>query len=89
MSKFEVGDRVVVNKRTPFSELYGRCGVVVGFRGYDFYGVEFDECIRKQLGYGHTCRGVAKPGHGWYLLSSCLDPIPLDSVSLPDVTKLL
>lgn len=88
MSEFKIGDRVVVNAWSPYSRLHGHCGTVVSDRdGYD-YGVEFDECIYPLLGYGHSCCGFAKPGHGWYLTSNCLDPI-FKPVSLPDVTDLL
>lgn len=89
MPEFKIGDRVVVNESTIYPWLNGHCGTIVCQREVGFWGVDFDESILNLFERGHTCRGSARPGHGWFVPEFCLDPIPLDSVSLPDVTDLL
>lgn len=89
MSEFKIGDRVVVNESETYPWFNGHCGTIVCQRQVELWGIDFDESILDLFGYGHTCRGSARPGHGWFMVAPSLDLIPLDSVSIPDVADLL
>lgn len=75
---FKIGDRVKCVRR-PYGDYVGKgynmLGTIKGFIGpekgvptqyysafCDIIGIEFDEDIG-----GHTCDGIAKDKHGWYL----------------------
>lgn len=67
MTKFKLGDRIIVTKssnvRSVKYDLIGKCGKIVDISGYDgYYGIEFDDDI-----YGHSCNGKCKNSHGWFL----------------------
>lgn len=66
LSRFKVGDRV---KITAFGKVFGKCGVIKCFEGYD-YGIEVDDYFD-----GHTCCGHCKNGHGWWGDASSLELI--------------
>lgn len=62
MKKFNIGDRVKVEK---LSSYYERCGDNIGKiidNEGDFFGIEFEENIR-----GHDANGKGKFGYCWYV----------------------
>ena len=66
--KYKIGDRVVSNNHWGALPP-GMVGTVVSYDGDKSYGVEFDDWEE-----GHTCRGLAKGFHGWYVGERILDP---------------
>ena len=68
--RFQIGDRVVLNAGYRYMSLPAdMAGTVVGFSGDISYAVDFDDWEN-----GHDCDGLARPGHGWYIQDSRLDP---------------
>jgi hypothetical protein len=65
----KIGDKVRCIHSDKYRKLDGKFGTVVEVEG-DIVGVEFDEEID-----GHTLGGLARMGHGWYLLSYHLEYI--------------
>ena len=61
MAEFRVGDRVRAIHDDRYRKLEGKLGTVVEVEGFSI-GVAFDSDID-----GHTCGGLARMGHGWYL----------------------
>ena len=61
MSEVKVGDRVRAIHDDRDRRLEGKIGTVVEVEGF-CVGVDFDSEID-----GHTCGGLARMGHGWYL----------------------
>ena len=61
MSEVKVGDRVRAIRDDRDRRLEGKIGTVVEVEGV-CVGVDFDSEID-----GHTCGGLARMGHGWYL----------------------
>ena len=61
MSEVKVGDRVRAIRDDRDRRLEGKIGTVVEVGGF-YVGVDFDSEID-----GHTCGGLARMGHGWYL----------------------
>lgn len=61
MSEVKVGDRVRAIHDDRDRRLEGKIGTVVEVEGF-CVGVDFDSEI-----VGHTCGGLARMGHGWYL----------------------
>lgn len=67
MSEVKVGDRVRAIRDDRDRRLEGKIGTVVEVAGF-CVGVDFDSEI-----VGHTCGGLARMGHGWYLPDSYLE----------------
>ena len=67
MSEIKVGDRVRAIRDDRDRRLEGKIGTVVEVEGFGV-GVDFDSEID-----GHTCGGLARMGHGWYLPESYLE----------------
>ena len=67
MSEIKVGDRVRAIRDDRDRRLEGKIGTVVEVDGFGV-GVDFDSEID-----GHTCGGLARMGHGWYLPESYLE----------------
>lgn len=67
MAEFRIGDRVRAIHDDRDRRLEGKIGTVVEVEGF-CVGVNFDSEID-----GHTCGGLARMGHGWYLPESYLE----------------
>ena len=67
MSEVKVGDRVRAIHDDRDRRLEGKIGTVVEVAS-SCVGVDFDSEID-----GHTCGGLARMGHGWYLPDSYLE----------------
>lgn len=67
MSEVKVGDKVRAIHDGRDRRLEGKIGTVVDVAG-SCVGVDFDSEIN-----GHTCGGLARMGHGWYLPDSYLE----------------
>ena len=67
MSEVKVGDRVRAIRDDRDRRLEVKIGSVVEVEGFCI-GVDFDSEIN-----GHTCGGLARMGHGWYLPDSYLE----------------
>lgn len=67
MAEFRIGDRVRAIHDDRGRRLEGKIGTVVEVEGF-CVGVNFDSEID-----GHTCGGLARMGHGWYLPESYLE----------------
>ena len=67
MFEIRVGDRVRAIHDDMDRRLEGKIGTVVEVAGFSV-GVDFDSEID-----GHTCGGLARMGHGWYLPGSYLE----------------
>ena len=67
MSEVKVGDRVRAIYDDRDRRLEGKIGTVVEVEGFSV-GVDFDSKID-----GHTCGGLTRMGHGWYLPDYCLE----------------
>lgn len=76
MIGFRIGDRVVVEYSTSYSNIEkGSTGVVVELiDDIDYVGVRFDEPISG----GHSCGGRCDCGHGWRLIWTDLSLIEED-----------
>lgn len=59
MIEFKVGDRVKCIDS--YSPVYNKVGTVICIGAYEI-GTEFDEFIG-----GHTCDGIGKDGHCWWI----------------------
>lgn len=70
MSEVKVGDRVRAIRDDGDRRLEGKIGTVVEVVEVEGFcvGVDFDSEID-----GHTCGGLARMGHGWYLPHSYLE----------------
>lgn len=67
MSEFKVGDKVRAIHDDNERRLEGKIGTVVEVAGF-YVGVDFDSELN-----GHTCGGLARMGHGWYLPDDYLE----------------
>ena len=67
MPRFEVGDRVICIDNFESDEIKGRTGTIVKIRSYSI-GVDFDKWFTD----GHSCDGLARRGHGWFVEARCL-----------------
>lgn len=67
MAEFRIGDNVRCIRDDKGRKLEGKIGTVVEVEGF-CVGVDFNSDIN-----GHTCGGLARMGHGWYLFSDYLE----------------
>ena len=85
MPRFEIGDRVICTKPSDGNiRVVGISGTVVRQSvelQIDKPGVYFDEFVD-----GHTARGNAPDGFGWFCYANDLEPEPpLDAFPIPEI----
>jgi len=68
-SDFKIGNRVLYTYRglpNGVKSLDGLMGTIIQING-DFVGVQFDDNIKKEYGFGHDCEGYGKNGYCRYI----------------------
>ena len=83
MSKFKVGDRVVVIKQYMQCEAIGKEGIIIGPSNcpYDEYAVDFGEELENEGGdiFTHDC-DTLKNNTGYWIEGYCLELVDEDLI---------